>query len=444
MLEDVARAYDLHLSDRHSFGDPTSPLITPSSNAPKWHRTVSIGALNAVPHKVLLMGSLFSSTKIDTVHPEAGELREMFDQSLAFRNPWLMRPANEVAARLGNGYLGVHARVGDGAFQRNSQENMEEVWDRLVHQMEVDPEVRKAVWEQVKPLAKDKAKRNTVVLDGGEVEARADGSTWHELDDAFGESELYYFDETNGIKHKHTVHKRAQLDVDPSAPPALRELTCRAPLHTAPELLAFNKPLYLATDSRNPAEDPALAIFFHTFPCTFVLNDFDRPSDLNEGVVVESVQQMSRLENENDGMPLGRLFLPFLEAVIAAKANLVSGTPGSTFSSKFLCLWFHLKGDRWRSARQLRSRDADHCPGFVQASRREGCTARTRLTGTARKGSFISGHLERVHRNGPPGGVVSRDRARRGRRERQGGSVSGAYIYTLATSHSFTTCNRHL
>jgi hypothetical protein len=335
VLKDVARAYDLHLSDRHSFGEASSPLITPGSDAHKWHRTVSIGALNALPHKVLLMGSLFSSTKIDTAHPDAGELREQFDQSLAFRNPWLIRPADEVAARLGNDFLGVHARVGDGAFQRNSQENMEEVWERLVHQMEVDPEVRRAVWEQVKPLAKDKIKRNTVELGSGEVEPRAEGSTWTELDGAFEESELYYFDETTGIKH--TLHKRAPLDEDELGLPTLRNLTCRAPLHTAPELLPFNQPLYLATDSRNPAEDPALAIFFHTFPCTFVLNDFDRPSELNDGVVVESAQQMSRLENENDGMPLGRLFLPFLEAVIAAKAKVVSGTPGSTFSSKLHC-----------------------------------------------------------------------------------------------------------
>lgn len=330
-MEDVARAYDLHLSDRGSFGEATSPLITPHSDAPKWHRTVSIGALNVLPHKVLLVGSLFSSTKIDTTHPEANELRELFDQALAFRNPWLIRPAEEVAARLGNDYLGVHARVGDGAFKRNAQENMQEAWTRLVHQMDVSPDVRRAVWEQVKPVVEEKkAKRSQVNLEGEEgVEARAEGSSWVELDHAFDESELYYFDE--GIKH--VVRKRAPLDDDATADgPALQNLVCRAPLHTAPELLPFNKPLYLATDSRDPESDPALAIFFHTFPCTFVLNDFDRPNELNDGDVVESVQQMSRLENENDGMPLGRLFLPFLEAVIAAKADIVSGTPGSTFS----------------------------------------------------------------------------------------------------------------
>lgn len=289
------------------------------------------------------MGSLFSSSKIDTSHPEADSLRELFDQALAFRNPWLIRPANEVADRLGNDYLGVHARVGDGAFQRNAQENMHEAWTRLVNQMGLDRNVVRAVWEQVKPVVEEKkVKRSVVELGAG---AAVERSTWTELDDAFEEHELFYYDE--GVRH--VVRKRAALPVDvDSAPPVLRDLTCRSPLHTAPELLPFNKPLYLATDSRDPASDPALAIFFHTFPCTFVLNDFDRPSELNGGVVVESVQQMSRLENENDRMPLGRLFLPFLEAVIAAKAELVSGTPGSTFSGEWAFVSY------WRSERSVR------------------------------------------------------------------------------------------
>ena len=314
---------------------------------PKWHRTVSIGALSALPHKVILIGSLFSSTKIDTSHPEAGELRELFDQSLAFRNPWLIRPADEVAARLGNDYLGVHARVGDGAFKVDAGENMELVWWTLVKQMDVDREVSDAVWEHVNPLAKarERTKRSVVHLDGGEVEPRAaDQSSWHELEDGFeSEAEVYYFDQTTVVNQR--VHKRAALDNgngDEFESPSLRNLTCRAPLHTAPELFPFNKPLYLATDSRDPTTDPALAIFFHTFPCTFVLNDFDRPNELNEGVIVESVQHMSRLESSADRMPLGRLFLPFLEAVIAAKAKLVSGTPHSTFSSK--C--FLIRGER--------------------------------------------------------------------------------------------------
>jgi hypothetical protein len=43
---------------------------------------------------------------------------------------------------------------------------------------------------------------------------------------------------------------------------------------------------------------------------------------------------MSRLENQLDGVKLGRLFLPFLEAIVAAKGKITVGTAGSTFSGE--------------------------------------------------------------------------------------------------------------
>ncbi|KAL8292680.1 hypothetical protein RQP46_001292 [Phenoliferia psychrophenolica] len=86
----------------------------------------------------------------------------------------------------------------------------------------------------------------------------------------------------------------------------------------------------MATDSPNPTTDPLLAPFFAAFPCTFILSDFDRPSELNGGVLPEGTQDLHRLVNAADGVPL--LLLPFLEAIVVAKGFETVGTHGSTFS----------------------------------------------------------------------------------------------------------------
>lgn len=328
VLEDIGRSYDIQLSDEGEFGEPSSPLISAAPEDNKWSRIVSIGALSVLPQKVLLVGSLFSSSKVLTSHPDKAALRDAFSKSLAFRNPWLLRPANAVAARLGNVYLGMHARVGDGSFLLNAAVNMERSWRELLAVMGVDGELVETMWELVKPAEQRRRVRRKVA-----ALAAVPESTWGWLDgNTHDDNQLTLEDrqEVSSPPARH-LHKRAPIDAT-ATEWTLRNLTCRAPLHTAPELLPFNQPLYLATDSRDPTSNQALSIFFKTFPCTFTLDDFDHPSPLNDGVVVGSVEEMGRLENDADGMPLGRLFLPFLEAVIAAKAEHITGTHGSTFS----------------------------------------------------------------------------------------------------------------
>lgn len=46
---------------------------------------------------------------------------------------------------------------------------------------------------------------------------------------------------------------------------------------------------------------------------------------------VIKIETMERLVNEADGTKLGRMMVPFLEAIVAAKARKVVGTSGSTF-----------------------------------------------------------------------------------------------------------------
>ncbi|GAA5834842.1 hypothetical protein JCM11251_002040 [Rhodosporidiobolus azoricus] len=357
------RAYDFRFTDRLT---SRTPLITDNTDSSHWHRDISIPTLRSDPHKVLLLGSLFGSGRVSTTrHPESKEWSEAFGRAMAFKNEWLLRPADAIVARLGgqSNFVGVHVRVGDGEFLRHARQNCEGSWRRMVgEEMGVREEVLKEMWEKIKPQPieeQGKRKRSGDQQGTSEVEtsSRKGGKHHHRFrrtstahlppppqDDlsrsAWSMVDDEYDHNLEAPPPSHT--KRGLIDsafdwisyissVEPST--RLRNLTCRAPLHTEARFKPFNTPLYLATDSRSPETDVNLRPFFNAFPCTFILSDFDRPDvRRNDGVVVRSVNEMSRLVNDLDGVSLGRLFLPFLEAIVAAKARLTVGTAHSTFS----------------------------------------------------------------------------------------------------------------
>jgi hypothetical protein len=96
-------------------------------------------------------------------------------------------------------------------------------------------------------------------------------------------------------------------------------------------MLPFNAPLYIATDSKIPTTDPNLAIFFATFPCTFVLGDFASTSSVNSESV-EALNELNALRNKDDKVPLAQFLYPQLDAQISAWGRDLIGTPQSTYS----------------------------------------------------------------------------------------------------------------
>ncbi|GAA5971093.1 hypothetical protein JCM21900_000395 [Sporobolomyces salmonicolor] len=341
--------YDFRFADRGM--NASSPLIQPDLSPSHWNRDVSLPTLETLSHKVVLLGSLFGSGRIQSSHTSAHNWSEAFGRAMAFKNEWLLRPANAIVERLGgqSNFVGVHARVGDGEFARHARQNMEMAWRELVgEKMGVLQEVLEVMWEKVKPAELGEPMRVGATASGNKRHASAlekvrrkwstgipvlPRSPWADLDgdelDAESTSEQPTSHAKRGLAN--SVWHLLSLDADPSS--RLRNLTCRAPLHTDARFKPFNTPLYLATDSRSPTLDPNLETFFAAFPCTFILSDFDRPdAERNQGGVVKSIGEMGRLVNALDDVPLGRLFLPFLEAIIAAKGRLTVGTLHSTFS----------------------------------------------------------------------------------------------------------------
>ncbi|GAA5922041.1 uncharacterized protein JCM15063_003168 [Sporobolomyces koalae] len=347
VLRDL-RSYDFLFTDLHKTVD--SPLISPRNPTDsRWKREISIPTLRGMSQKVLLVGSLFGAGRIQTQHPEASQLTESFAKAMAFRDPWLMRPADEIVPRLGGprNYVGVHARVGDGGFKLHAQEYMEVAWKQLVARLGYDRAGVDAMWQRFKTkdeipdpdAAGRKTKRHSELTPAFELKQTPFATSWNLVDEDYSA----LISVPPAFKSDSSLKKRSPDNDDawaflrgPSGEPSalLRNLHCRGPLHTDLDLKRLNVPLYLATDSPSPTEDPNLRPFFDAFPCAFVLSDFDHPFEpRNDDIVVESVQEMGRLVSELDGFKLGRLFLPFLEAIIASKGKETVGTPHSTFSA---------------------------------------------------------------------------------------------------------------
>ena len=96
---------------------------------------------------------------------------------------------------------------------------------------------------------------------------------------------------------------------------------CKGQLHADPDLERLNTPLFVATDSKDPHTDEHLGLFRHTFPCIFFLGDF-----------IEEVEPIANVRDPISGSEIGGVLVPFLDAMVVAKAARVVGTPHSTFS----------------------------------------------------------------------------------------------------------------
>ncbi|EFP88358.2 uncharacterized protein PGTG_14442 [Puccinia graminis f. sp. tritici CRL 75-36-700-3] len=219
------------------------------------------------------IGSLFGTSRLKiTNDPLARQARSEFRRAMVFNNPVLDKLSRRIASQLFHpptGYLGVHVRVGDNLFRSHASETVSTI-------------INKMVTDHLKlPLST--------------------------LQEALRQSDLQDYRRQSAMLVSDQPH-----------------VACRGPKHTKPNLLKFNQPLFLATDSPLPQVEPALKTFFKAFPCTYLLNDFQLSS-------INDIRLSEDHQAESDPA-IGKLMIPFLDAMVAARATSFVGTPGSTFS----------------------------------------------------------------------------------------------------------------
>ncbi|KAA1477654.1 hypothetical protein DENSPDRAFT_748315, partial [Dentipellis sp. KUC8613] len=285
--------YVLKDTDPYNFRFVDYPIPPLKPGVRKYATMVAISELAASSAPLIQLGSLFGSSRLHLRHRPHKALRKRVREQMAFSNPLLQDIARVAAAALGDVYLGAHIRLGDGRFKLLGEQNARSVWYKLL------------------------TRRLGLTLD------EAFAIEQHFVPSAETEPPILFPDRAS-----QWSYEVPPLQLSPP------KLVCPRPLHTAPNLLRFNIPLFISTDAAEPHSDPLLALFHHTFPCTFFLSDIlssriPAPPDTAHW---PGVAELEHLVSSYDGVPLKPFLLPFMDAVVVAHAWGVAGTDLSTFS----------------------------------------------------------------------------------------------------------------
>lgn len=326
ILEDKEKYY--FRFDDNNAGSEMIMKLDPTTS--KYLYRVSVPKLReyTANKKLVMMGSIFGSGRLMSKNPANQRNLAFFHRALAFRNPILETPANIIRDLMGGpkGYAGVHARVGDGGFKSAAVENMDVTFVQLMEKLELDKALVPALL--AKGHARAEALKAEQRLAKRTIQTPLDpDSAWTMLDDMANDERTSM---VLPAKDHHALAKRQRLNTlgpieDREDSPLATTLKCRGELYTDPQYFPLNNPVYLATDSAHPLSDPVLSNFWANLPCTFILADFDRVGPQNSGDPVDSLRFMEGAVNMNDGVKLGRLLLPFMEAAVAAKAAVTVG-----------------------------------------------------------------------------------------------------------------------
>jgi len=270
--------------------DPSLDQRTFTSAA--YSEDIALSSLADHPAKLIQLGSLFGSRRLGLSDPTHKAIRKQIRRHMGLRHPLLHRSSVDIAARIsssssGPGFLGAHLRCNDGYFLETAMEHSRMLWWKLVHgilglsiertrQLEFDCFIaRNSSWSL--PLERFIAPSNS------------------------------------------PVHLPFDPRVLASDADSMRK--CKGKLHTEPDSERLNAPLFIATDSKDPYTDEHFSLFRQTFPCIFFLGDF--PQEL---------EPIAGIRDPMSGMEIGSMLMPFLDAMVVARAARVVGTPHSTFS----------------------------------------------------------------------------------------------------------------
>lgn len=265
-----------------------------SSSEKNWYtEDISIDFLARQEQRLLLFGTLFGSTRLQLQQQQHLDIRREIREAMTITHPILDRVSNSISKALGDAYLAIHLRASEHKFEGVSEPNARAIWWILLHRfLNVTTD---DVMRLEQPFQGTGAQPSQTGPRSAPVPTHLDSSSHAPLNNT----------------------ERSALEL------ASRSM-CRLPRMRTPALglLGHSPPLlYIATDLKNTQHHPLLLRFRTLFPCTFDLSDF-----------VSHLAPLDQLVNPTDGVPLRPHFLPFVDALVAAKALRVVGTKGSTFS----------------------------------------------------------------------------------------------------------------
>ncbi|KAF0421754.1 CigA protein [Gigaspora margarita] len=262
----------------------------PNSTIPysRYLKKMEVVDLLAIDKKVIHFGSLFGLFRVVPELPTSLEYAIFIRKHLVPNNHFIQHIAERIIKHLGGNknFIGLHIRVSDGFFVKFARPNIDNIYHQIID-----------TFTNLSPQEVD-------ILEGGT----------HDRD-------ILVDDTVDLGSSKHSDYfstvKRPYQKVDNQT--MLKEIKCRKSLH--PTDKGVNTIIYIATDAESPRTNPLLFKFFNTFPCVFVLDDFNH-----------ELIELKNVRNVEDKTPLANYLIPILDAMISAKGFHFYGTPRSTFS----------------------------------------------------------------------------------------------------------------
>ncbi|KZO93203.1 hypothetical protein CALVIDRAFT_540190 [Calocera viscosa TUFC12733] len=244
-------------------------------------------------HKLISLGSLFGTSRVKLSTKPAKVLRRSIKRTTTFSHPTILSAAQRVVRKLGgrDAYVAAHVRLGDGSFEQEGETRVRELWWALVRSLGLSEQLAAEVeqWAYSHPHSR--------------------GNISHPAT-----APLEPAPDRQALKAPHPP-----LSPFPNPPPRPPLKCSRDGMHTRPELLALNVPLFLATPS---PDSPLLDPLRRTFPCSFSL------SHPQLSALLEPVRQLAT----GEGVQAGQWMEGVVDALVASEGRWVRGTRGSTFS----------------------------------------------------------------------------------------------------------------
>jgi hypothetical protein len=251
--------YQIEDADRYSYRLYDSV----SDNSPlfSFSRRLNIDDLKHRPERLIIFNSMFGSKRL-ALDADNKRIFNLLTKSIAIQHPVVDSNADHVISRLGGRgqYISAHIRTGDGIFKQHITDTVQKIKTKL---------------DRLVDAEEQRMQENTL-------------------------------DELRMLQLRQT-------------PESINTLLNRC-VQFQPQGGKLTT-LFMATDSKNPRNDPNMRSLFHEFVCSFTLADFPD--------ILDSMDVKSPRDNHTD---ISSLLIPLLDAVIASYGNDFVGTPGSTFS----------------------------------------------------------------------------------------------------------------
>ncbi|KAG0038893.1 hypothetical protein BGZ82_010478 [Podila clonocystis] len=264
--------------------------VTPLNK--RYMRKLSVQELEAIPERVLHMGSLFATGRVLAELPESKIYQQFLRRTMILSTPILTKTSDAIVGKLGGlgSFVGLHLRVGDGMFVEPAPENIENMFQSLVNITGIEPIPN----YKIQPSSSPDTDTDANIDSEDEVDGPESGSEESEVQEEEGEGQQQQEETT-------------RLDFD----------QCRARKEIGGKFTI----IYIATDGVYPRRNILFRKLFDHFPCIFTLDDFS-----------DHLAELKQMKN-TDGVGLAKDLIPMVDAVVSAKGRHFMGTPKSTFST---------------------------------------------------------------------------------------------------------------